>query len=1275
MNQNIKVTLKKNSISSNVVRGGSSALPGYKGGFEFTSKLIGTNAINGDWTDNFETNTRWKVESAIWIDTNQPIPFNENLLSDEIPKGTTEDGNAGISKEASRSDHSHPYVEDTSKVSTETFESEIKRVDDRIDSESSRATQAEASLSQKIDAETQRSLQSESSLAQSIQNETQRSIQAESDLSQNIQSETQRSVQAESQLQLNIETETNRSKQAETQLGLDLNSEINRSKQAEQTLQSNINSESNRAKTAEQNLKDALDAEILRSTNLDEAQTQALAAESQRAQTVEDLLAQSIQTESTRAEEAELDLSNRIDAETTLRESEDTILQTNINNEANTRSAADSFLGTQIANETADRKTADLALDGRTTSLEGRATALENRASAIETKNTQQDTSISQSASEIIALKGRVSTAETNINSNTGSIDALARKLDEQGHFLGLFKYPVNLPATATENDFANVVSTHTQWIFTGGLWTDTGLPFATDETLLSDFMPTLPSIARQPGTGTGASREDHAHGPDDNKVDITRTINGKALNTNITLAASDVGALATITFAGTAMAVSGTNASITQAAARLALGLGSAAYAQTSDFATAAQGVLAANAVPNSRTVNGKQLNTNITLTTSDIGAATSAQGATADSAIQSATFAGTTFTKTGTALSITTAQAQAALGLQSAAYAATSDFATSAQGTLATNAVRSITVGTSVLGGRARITVNTGGNSTNIDSVVFGFDGNGILAIAQGGTGSNTASGALTNILAGIASGTPTSLLGLNASGTAITTTIANLIGSTATTFAAGNHTHTAYGDSLYINGTTNIQLRNGTTSLGTALTQSAVRTFLGLGTAAYSASTDFATSAQGTLATNAVRSITAGTAASNGQVRFSVNTGGTSANVDLAVLGLNTAAYVASDTLATALVINGTTNLQLRNSAGTTLGTALTQAAVRTFLGLGSMAYETTTSWVPSTRTINSKALSANITLTADDVGALSTTGVAASTYKLSGQDTRNDNFEPQYYFQFAIGFKSEFKNSSVIGLSGTTYCLLLTNIPWYDASGGLPSQVAYLSNGFIYTRNGTAATTWSSWSRLFTDAGGTVTGQLKQLTNGVDMVVEGTGSSLTPSWQGRIIAGGTTAKFLMGEYRGVAGLGAHNGALNAWESFWINPDGDKAVRFGKRPGTDGWVLGNEILKVDNAAGTVDANGKLTIFINGEKDINYTGSVDQLEIQSKAGSLSAGIAFHKSGNYAVNFGLNSENKLAVGGWSMNSQAGYPVMHEIYHKGNMPTITAMLLTLPNIT
>lgn len=58
----------------------------------------------------------------------------------------------------------------------------------------------------------------------------------------------------------------------------------------------------------------------------------------------------------------------------------------------------------------------------------------------------------------------------------------------------------------------------------------------------------------------------------------------------------------------------------------------------------------------------------------------------------------------------------------------------------------------------------------------------------------------------------------------------------------------------------------------------------------------------------------------------------------------------------------------------------------------------------SYVPTSRTVNGKALSGNITLSASDIGALSTSGVAASASKLATARTvssSNCDFVPKLY----------------------------------------------------------------------------------------------------------------------------------------------------------------------------------------------------------------------------------------------------------------------------------
>lgn len=51
-----------------------------------------------------------------------------------------------------------------------------------------------------------------------------------------------------------------------------------------------------------------------------------------------------------------------------------------------------------------------------------------------------------------------------------------------------------------------------------------------------------------------------------------------------------------------------------------------------------------------------------------------------------------------------------------------------------------------------------------------------------------------------------------------------------------------------------------------------------------------------------------------------------------------------------------------------------------------------------------------------------------------------------------------------------------------------------------------------------------------------------------------WSGRVVAGGTTNVFLLGEYDSKAWLGAHNATLTAWAPFYINPDGPQTLYLG-------------------------------------------------------------------------------------------------------------------------
>lgn len=95
----------------------------------------------------------------------------------------------------------------------------------------------------------------------------------------------------------------------------------------------------------------------------------------------------------------------------------------------------------------------------------------------------------------------------------------------------------------------------------------------------------------------------------------------------------------------------------------------------------------------------------------------ATSAQGSTADSALQSVKVLGTTLTKSSNELTVATAKT--ALGLKSAAYTESSAYATAAQGTKADSAVQSVSIATGTANGKIKLTVD----GTATEASVYGL------------------------------------------------------------------------------------------------------------------------------------------------------------------------------------------------------------------------------------------------------------------------------------------------------------------------------------------------------------------------------------------------------------------------------------------------------------------------------------------------------------------------------------------------------------------------
>ena len=86
-------------------------------------------------------------------------------------------------------------------------------------------------------------------------------------------------------------------------------------------------------------------------------------------------------------------------------------------------------------------------------------------------------------------------------------------------------------------------------------------------------------------------------------------------------------------------------------------------------------------------------------------------------------------------------------------------------------------------------------------------------------------------------------------------------------------------------------------------------------------------------------------------------------------------------------------------------------------------------------------------------------------------LDVKDTRNTNQSPIWYIQnYPMTTVNELKLASSLGLSGESYCLLTTYVPWKDSSGGYPKQTAKIANRELW-RVGINNTTWGNWNDVY------------------------------------------------------------------------------------------------------------------------------------------------------------------------------------------------------------
>ena len=96
-----------------------------------------------------------------------------------------------------------------------------------------------------------------------------------------------------------------------------------------------------------------------------------------------------------------------------------------------------------------------------------------------------------------------------------------------------------------------------------------------------------------------------------------------------------------------------------------------------------------------------------------------------------------------------------------------------------------------------------------------------------------------------------------------------------------------------------------------------------------------------------------------------------------------------------------------------------------------------------------------------------GSASAGGAATLANAVSVPDTRSANNTPEWYMKnHPKRSVIEFKQASVVGLSGEAYAAVTTVVPWTDSSGGYPKQIGLVA-GKVYWRVGTSATAWGAW----------------------------------------------------------------------------------------------------------------------------------------------------------------------------------------------------------------
>ena len=420
----------------------------------------------------------------------------ETNLNAEIERSTNKDNEleTNLSSEIERAKSKENEIAANLETETSSRISEDNALSSRIDSEASSRESNDNILNEKIETETTRAKGVEETLRTDLDNEIKRAKQSEADndaniqtLNKNLASEVNRATSKENEIAANLSTEIERATNKENSLDTKIDNEISRATNAEQKLTSDLSTEVSDRKKEDTNLQTQIDAINSRSDVVDVVATKAELDTYDKDISINDIVkvlqdgthdnATSYYRNTVSSKPyvwefigslgpyyTQGQTDGLINNEATLRESKDNELNTKIDTEIDRAKKAEQANTTLINNEVTRAKGVETTLRNdldaeinRATGVEatlsgkintniGSITTLNTEVDKIKVKNSDQDVKIEKLQSDVVSInakdvsqdneiasiKNKNKEQDTLIDTNTGQINTLSGKIDDE---------------------------------------------------------------------------------------------------------------------------------------------------------------------------------------------------------------------------------------------------------------------------------------------------------------------------------------------------------------------------------------------------------------------------------------------------------------------------------------------------------------------------------------------------------------------------------------------------------------------------------------------------------------------------------------------------------------------------------------------------------------------------------------------------------------------------------------------------------------------------